>query len=114
MDFKLEQSTREEEGQRLKQEKSSLRQTKFVLTEGRIPRNFLQITETTGLAGHRLWGQGSESRPLRDPGQQQISSQHLTQEQRMLPVNPRSQGLFQKRSEVFTEKPQAGPVVTLI
>lgn len=37
-----------------------------------------------------------------------------THEQRMLPVNLKSQGLFPKRSQVFTEKSRGGPGVTLI
>lgn len=36
-----------------------------------------------------------------------------THEQKMLPVNLKSQGLFPKCSQVFTEKSQAGPGVTL-
>lgn len=66
------------------------------------------------LAGHRLWGGGSENRPLRNLGSMtEIFSTSGTQEQRVLPVNPMSQRLFQKHSRVFTEKPQAGPLVTL-
>lgn len=81
------------------------------MTEGHAPRNVLQTTETTGLAGHRLWGQGSESHPLRDPEPMtDILSMSETQEQRMLPVTPRSQGLFQNHNKVFREAPE----VTLI
>lgn len=70
--------------------------------------------EPPGLAGHRLWGGGSENHPLRNLGSMtEILSTSETQEQRALSGNPSLKGSFKNTAE-SPEKPQAGPVVTLI
>ena len=45
-----------------------------------------------------MWRRGSESHPLRDPGSMTDILTSETQEQRVLPVTPRSQGLFKNSS----------------
>lgn len=81
-------------------------ETKFVWTEGHAPRNVLQTTETTGLAGHGLWRYSSESCPLRaSASMADILSTSETQRQRVLPVNPKSQELSKPQQSLHREVP---------